>query len=75
MNFLITLRGEELEIEAEITPAEPDVGIMSAGIGEFEAKFTSTGLPCEWEFTDEEIDRLNEVGVEAYYEDQMGGDE
>jgi len=72
MNFFITLRGTELEIEGEISRAEPDVGIMSDYMDEFEVK--SPEFAKDWDFTDAEIELIDKAARQAQADDLMEED-
>lgn len=69
MRLFVILRGIELAIEGTLCDAEPDVGIMSAYLDEFEVKDPPEAV--DWDFTDDEIEAINLAAREAvdYYEE------
>lgn len=70
MKFFINLRGQELEIDAEMAGPDLDVGISSAYPDEWYAKDVS-GQEVEWEWTEEEISAIEIAASDAYYDDMM----
>lgn len=74
MNFLITLRGVELEVEGEMSAADPSVGITSPYIEDYTVTDVSTGVEVDWDFTEEEVDQIQDKAVDTYYDDLLEDD-
>lgn len=68
MNFIHTIRGEEVEVHAESWDGDESVGM--AYVPEEVYANTLEGAP--FELTDEEIEELTIKAVEIYYEGDRG---
>lgn len=58
-SFNVTLRGVECEVEGNVCPPEPDVGIMSSYMDDWH--FIDPQEANNWELTDEEVEKVNEA--------------
>lgn len=67
-SFFVTLRGQEIKVEGSMGRAEPDVGIMSSYLDDFEI-YNLDGQELDWDLTDEEVDTINDAANAAEDDD------
>lgn len=71
MNVLFSteLRGRKVQIQAQMAGAEPDVGIMSAYTEGIEITDEETGEALDWDLTDEELMKIDQMAADRMYDD------
>jgi hypothetical protein len=69
MSFNIELRGQKVDIDLHVLSPEFDVGIMGYGF-EDEVITDENGKALDWELTDEEITKVNEIVNDAVFCDE-----
>ena len=67
MQFAIELRGQLVEVDCEVDPADRSVGIMSAGCAE-EILSDADGKPLAWVLTNDEIEKLDRYVDQAVWD-------
>lgn len=71
--FSVRLRDQDCDIEGNVCPAEPDVGIMSAYMDDW--SIVDPPEAKDWELTEEEVDKVNSAFGDWYAEGEYYGEE